>query len=75
MHRNPSGQLKCEVLGNIDISLEIGRFGGRFNPADIPRSEAHIEATKMQAEMFRVVGLETHHGTHNFSLDFSSVDL
>ncbi|KAF7335609.1 Pentafunctional AROM polypeptide [Mycena venus] len=81
--------MNSECAETIGFGLSFGRveifewridgpgiryIGDRFGTVDITRSEAHFEAAEIQSEMFRLVGLETQHGTPRFRLDFGSID-
>jgi hypothetical protein len=61
-------------FGALDISPEIRCISGRFGSADNMCVATHIDGSKKQTDMFRVMMLETLHGTQHFGTDFGSLN-
>jgi hypothetical protein len=62
-------------FSHADMGREIRHISGSFGSSDMFRSATHIGGAETQATIFRVGGLEIHHGTQHFGIDFGPLDL
>jgi hypothetical protein len=61
-------------FSHADMGREIRCIDGSLGRADMLHSATYIGGAEMQAAMFHVAGLETHHGTQHSGIDFRPLD-
>jgi hypothetical protein len=57
-----------------DMGYETRHISGRFSAADTMCSGTHFNGAETHADVSRILGLETHHGSLHFRIDFGPLD-